>query len=161
MVKRIVDFLSEIGIKVGFGEVPEGSFLPGIDVVDGGLVVDESRLRYPGDLLHEAGHLAVSPAVIRPGLQGTIEIKDAIPPVVEAAAMSWSYAACIHLGLDPQVVFHEAGYHGQSQSLLMNFRLGVVPGLPELETAGMTLSKAEANRQGQPAFPAMIRWLRQ
>ena len=31
-----------------------------------GLVVDLAKLKYPGDLLHEAAHLAVAPPEFRP-----------------------------------------------------------------------------------------------
>ena len=157
---KIVSFLDEIGIRLEFGVVGDDTFLPGIDVVDGGLLVEESKLRYPGDLLHEAGHLAVSPPDARDKFQGTIEITHAIPPVVEAAAMSWSYAACLHLGIDPRVVFHDDGYHGQSEALLRTFSLGLFPGISELESAGMTFSVGAAARLGKEPFPVMVKWIR-
>jgi hypothetical protein len=39
--------------------------------VNGGLVYDWERLTWPGDLLHEAGHIAVIPAALRPTIGGT------------------------------------------------------------------------------------------
>src|SRR5687767_6736510 len=132
VTNTIVAFLREIGIDVRSDDVAENTFLPGIDVVEGGLVVDESRLLYPGDLLHEAGHLAVAPADLRPHLNGEVELSGDAPEVVELASICWSYAACIHLGLDPRVVFHEKGYHGRSAGLLQNFALGVFPGVASL-----------------------------
>ena len=161
MAAKIATFLNEIGVRLDVGEVSSDTFLPGIDVVNGGLIVDEAKLRYPGDLLHEAGHLAVSPPQTRERLQGTIEITHAIPPVVEAAAMSWSYSACLHLGIDPRVVFHDDGYHGQSEALLRTFELGLFPGISELESAGMAYSAREANRLGKEPFPAMVKWVRE
>jgi hypothetical protein len=37
-------------------------------------------------------------------------------PGEEMAAIAWSYAACVHLGLEPTVVFHSDGYKGGSES---------------------------------------------
>ena len=160
LTAEIIDFLRAIGISVVPGPVNDETFLPGIEVVDGGLVVDEAKLLYPGDLLHEAGHLAVTPARQRSALHGMVEITHEEPPVVETAAMCWSYAACIHLGIDPRVVFHEHGYHGRSESLLRNFELGLFLGVQALEDAGMTLSSADAAAVGKQPFPVMQYWLR-
>ena len=34
----------------------------------------------------------------------------------EMGAIAWSYAAALHIGLDPRVVFHEDGYKGAANS---------------------------------------------
>ncbi|MEP7188409.1 MAG: hypothetical protein ABI901_04360 [Roseiflexaceae bacterium] len=60
LTATIVAFLRGIGLVVRSGRIPEQSFLPGIWINHGTLVVDEAGLSYPGDLLHEAGHLAVA-----------------------------------------------------------------------------------------------------
>lgn len=160
ITSRIISFLQEVGIPVSEGKVSDATFLPGIEVVDGSLVVDVAKLKYPGDLLHEAGHLAVSPVEERSQLSGKVELRDAAPQLVELEAMLWSYAACVHLGIDPRIVFHADGYHGQSESLLRNFELGVYLGVQGLEASGMALSPDEAARDGGLPFPAMRRWLR-
>ena len=56
----MVEFLNRIGLPVCAGCFSEPAFLPGIQVAQGALIVDESSLRYPGDLLNEAGHIAVT-----------------------------------------------------------------------------------------------------
>ncbi len=56
---RIAAFLVEIGIPVEAADLPAHSFLPGIRLETGRLLVDATRLKHPGDLLHEAGHIAV------------------------------------------------------------------------------------------------------
>ena len=157
---KIASFLTEIGILIKPGVVDNETFLPGIDVEKGALVVDEKKLLYPGDLLHEAGHIAVTPASLRHRLSGKVEASHSNPDTVEAAAISWSYAACAHLGLDPTFVFHEHGYHGRAEGLLLGFRLGVFPGLHELISAGMTSSEVDAERTGKRPFPSMQKWLR-
>jgi hypothetical protein len=157
---RIVTFLRQIGLSVVRASVKGDSFLPGIEVVDGGLVVDESKLKYLGDLLHEAGHLAVTPGTARSSMNGQVETPGVDPNVIESAAMCWSYAACRHLQIDPRIVFHEHGYHGRSESLLLNFELGVFPGVHELVTAGMTSTSVDPAALELPQFPSMRKWLR-
>ena len=41
--------------------------MPGLTIVDGTLVVDAVRLAWPGDILHEAAHIALTPPSRRAG----------------------------------------------------------------------------------------------
>lgn len=157
---QIAGFLKEIGIEVLPANLSGETFLPGICVENGRLLVDEEKLLYPGDLLHEAGHLAVTPAHLRSALNDEISVPDFHPGILETEAVVWSYAACIHLGLDPQIVFHPAGYLGKSEALLFNFKMGVFPGVNQLEDAGMTFSERTAADSGAEPFPKMIKWLK-
>lgn len=157
---RISGFLAEIGIDVRRGELPEGTFLPGVQVEAGGLVVDEARLAHPGDLLHEAGHLAVMTSAER----ATAGADLAAGPGEEMAAIAWSYAACVHLGLDAAVVFHDAGYKGEGAALRENFAAGRYLGVPLLQWYGLTRERAaEAGAAGtsDAVYPRMGRWLRE
>ncbi len=61
----IFDFIARIWLPIAEASLPTTTFLPGIMIRDGGLVVDPSQLKWPGDLLHEAGHLAVLPPALR------------------------------------------------------------------------------------------------
>ncbi len=147
MLRKITAFLESIGVPVRHAQITEQTFVPGITLDRGTIVIDESKLLYPGDLLHEAGHLAV----LRPGervdLQGTAGDSGAF----EMAAIGWSWAAAQHLGLDPAIVFHDAGYKGESQALLDNFAAGRFLGVPMLEWLGLTTAAT---------YPAMTSWLR-
>src|SRR4051812_24975683 len=96
--QKIVSFLREIGLKVETGTLEEPTFLPGLEMRYGTLIVDEAKLKYPGDLLHEAGHLAVKRAEARQAASGSANIED----YEEMAAIAWSYAALLHLGLEPE-----------------------------------------------------------
>src|SRR5436190_7543690 len=96
VIGEILSFLREVGIVVTRRPIDDGTFLPGIDVVEGTLIIDELRLLYLGDLLHEAGHLAVTPAPFRNQLSGKVESPYENADVIEAAAICWSYAACLH-----------------------------------------------------------------
>jgi hypothetical protein len=157
--QRIVDFLSEIGIGVEYTTLPDETFLPGVYVKEGRLCIDSAKLRYPGDLLHEAGHLAVVPSGLRDTFTGEVNMANVAMEPIEVQAMAWSYAAALHLGLDPSVVFHADGYHGQSRSLLLNFQLGVYLGVQALEDSGLTLAPNTASAECKPGFPTMIKWL--
>jgi hypothetical protein len=143
---RIASFLNGIGLPVCAGEIPDGTNLPGIYAARGRMVIDEERLAHPGDLLHEAGHLAVTPASKRNSLEGDTGEDGG----EEMAAIAWSYAAAVHLGLSPAVVFHDAGYRGSSESILENFSAGRYFGVPYLKWIGLT----------GDAYPGMTRWLR-
>lgn len=152
--QRLVGFLEEIGFTVRRAELPEGTFLPGIQIEAGALLVDEARLAHPGDLLHEAGHLAV----LAPAERRVAGENLASGPGEEMAAIAWSYAACVHLGLDPALVFHDHGYKGEGQALRENFAAGRYIGVPLLQWYGLTRERADG--AGAPVYPRMGRWLR-
>ena len=154
---RIVEFLREIGLSVQFRKLTTPCFLPGIQIRDGGLLIDLEQLLYPGDLLHEAGHLAVKTSVKRQ--QAGADAGKMLSE--EIVAICWSYAASVRLGLDPAVVFHPNGYKGASQSFIDNYTQGFAPGLPLLQWMGLTLDEKNAGEQRVPPYPHMIRWLRE
>ena len=120
-------------------DVGDDTFLPGIATRD-----DVDRLTYPGDVLHEAGHLAVlEPAARRRfGSEGGDAGLDM--QRVEQRAIAWSYAAAEHLGLDPGLVFHDGGYRGHAEGLRRTFALGVCPGASTLEEVGLTMTVERA-----------------
>ena len=157
LTARIAAFLESIGLEVQIADLPGKTFLPGILIDGGRLLIDEGRLRHPGDLLHEAGHLAVKTPSRRArcGLDASNNMGD------EIGAIGWSYAALTHLGLDPAVVFHPAGYKGGSQAFIENFREGRFAGVPLLQWMGLTLDEKNAREQNVPPYPHMRRWLRE
>lgn len=160
VVDRIVGFLRDIGIRVEEQPVADDSFLPGIRIRSGGIDFDREKLAWPGDLLHEAGHIAVTPGPARTRLSDGLEDSEHAHGG-EMEATAWAYAAVRALGLDPAVLFHEGGYRGQSASLLLTYGVGVYPGSMGLSAAGMTLLAQDAAAQGAKAYPEMIRWLRE
>ena len=158
----ITEFLRGIGIRVESPQLsPEDCFLPGIQVERGGLLVDEAQLEWPGDLLHEAGHIAVAPPGFRDQMTGGVDVPGLDMHALEFAAVPWSYAAALAIGIDPAIVFHEGGYHGHSPGLLRTFALGVPPGLRYLQEAGMAVSAQQAKELGVDPYPHMLRWLRE
>ncbi|KRD14609.1 hypothetical protein ASE39_16845 [Acidovorax sp. Root267] len=160
LTDRILDFLRGIGLAVFEAEVPDDSFLPGVRIERGGLRVDRARLRWPGDLLHEAGHLAVVPAAQRPTLDDALQDLPAVPHGGEIEATAWAWAALCHLRMDSAVLFHDGGYHGRSAGLRTAFELGVYLGASGLAAAGLTLLPAQQVPGGPHAYPHMLTWLR-
>jgi hypothetical protein len=152
----ILEWLTEIGLRVRLAPLAGETFLPGVTLEADGLVVDPQRLLYPGDLLHEAGHLAVMLPRQRAcsGSNAGSDMGD------EIAAQTWSYAAAIHLGLPPELVFHPDGYRGSAQSLIQVYAAASA-GVPLLQWMGLTWDVKQAAARDVAPFPHMVRWLRE
>ena len=155
LLDRILRFLLDIGFQFKEVEISQRTFVPGIAIDRGTLLIEKSKLLYPGDLLHEAGHLAVIPAEKRMRVQGDVGKKAA----EEMMAIAWSYAASVHLGLEPSVVFHEGGYKGGAGSLIENFTNGRYIGVPMLQWIGLTAEEKQAKEMGIKPYPYMIKWV--
>ncbi|MDB6071449.1 MAG: hypothetical protein JWL81_2620 [Verrucomicrobiales bacterium] len=148
LLHRLSDWIRGIGLTVREQSLNGTTFLPGLTIGNGELVVDPDKILWPGDLLHEAGHLALTPAADRPALNG----KLTVTPAEEMAAMAWSYAAALDAGVGAEVVFHEGGYRNGGSQLAAQYASGLPPGgpgVPILQWYGMTT-----------AFPRMTHWLR-
>jgi hypothetical protein len=154
---RIVAFLREIGVPVERRPLGTDTALPGVTLDLGTLVVDADDLGHVGDLLHEAGHLALLPPSVRATASGRLD--DRWGTEMEAGAICWSVAAAWHLGIDLRVVLHDAGYQGAGARIAATFEAGVYPGLPVLVDAGLA-RLPRAAPPGEPGFPTMVRWLR-
>ena len=158
----ITEFLDAIGIPCEPVDLSAADgFLPGILLEGGWLRFDEARLTYPGDLLHEAGHLAVAPPDVRGALDEAASVPGVDMTQLEWAAIPWSYAAALAIGIDPALVFHGGGYRGHSEGLLRTFALGAPIGVHLLEEAGMTATGPRAQALGVDPYPHMLRWLRE
>ena len=155
LIDVITRFLLDIGLQIRKTQLTHQTFLPGIAVDHGTILIDESRLLYPGDLLHEAGHLAVIPTEKRNRAQGDFSKRAS----EELMAIAWSYAALVHLRLEPNVVFHEAGYKGWSGALIENFTNGRYIGVPMLQWIGLTADEKKAKERGIKPYPEMIKWM--
>jgi hypothetical protein len=157
--EKCLAFLSSIGIQTVFRQLRTESFLPGLSIEEGCIVIDMHALGYPGDVLHEAGHIAVVPGKDRATLQaasiGQREHRDA----EEMMAIAWSYAACVHLGLDPYFVFHDKGYKGGGGFIADNFRDKRYFGVPMLQWKGLTVDEKNAAIFGMRPYPHMTKWM--
>lgn len=176
---RIVDFLHAIGLPLEVGPFGPEGFLPGITIRQGVMRVDPDHIYVSGDLLHEAGHIAIVPSRLRPYLGDNLEtsLRDAMAdgdtdPVAAAAlsyteimATAWSYAALKALDLPPETIFFAGGYrmNAEQQARFMTLLEGGNQfGILYLAQGGMTGPcgmMAMMYQNGLPPFPTMTRWL--
>ena len=157
----IVDFLRQVGIRVRQEAMPEGSFLPGVRIRQGALEYDPHRLQWPGDLLHEAGHLAVLPAALRGQADDDLQGLDEAEFAGELEALAWAYAASVAIGLPLEALVHDGGYKGNAAALRQMYALGIYPGLQGLCASGMAESPRFMAACGAVHYPRLLKWLRE
>ncbi|MES2382762.1 MAG: hypothetical protein V4538_17075 [Bacteroidota bacterium] len=162
ITKKIVDFINEIGIETNYMQIDEPTFLPGILIKEGVIHIDTDKLLYPGDLLHESGHLAVIPKNERTLVGGNLgEAKDEQTAMgEELMSIAWSYAAITYLNLDPKIVFHPDGYKGSADWYLDLYTQGNYIGLPTLQWIGLCYDEKQAALKQAKPYPYMLKWLR-
>jgi hypothetical protein len=157
LLHTAIQFINEIGIETESGNGGgENCFLPGLYIKAGRILVNPHQLKFPGDILHEAGHIAVVPAMERKTLNGPDLNQRADATAEEMMAIAWSYAACVHLDIDPSFVFHEHGYRGGAASIIEDFQGGRYVGVPVLQCLRMTSTTPGS----LVIYPEMIKWLR-
>lgn len=160
-LNKIIAFLDEIGITIAEKELDDSTFLPGLALGANCIFIDYKKLSYPGDILHEAGHLAVTSPSDRAKIGTESMANDWPSQGEEIATMLWSFAACKHLDLPLDYVFHAGGYKGSSNWLMDNFDTGNYIGLPFFEWTQMAYSKEKAAEMNVVAFPKMVKWMRE
>lgn len=133
----IVDFIRSLGIEVRTGSLDSPGFLPGILIHDGALIYDPEVSFHPGDLLHEAGHLALLEPEKRRRAAGDLTRQFPEEEGSELPVILWTFLVCRHLELSPAVVFHEEGYKGESAWLRDELEGGNYLGLPLLQWMGV------------------------
>lgn len=157
---RIVAFLAGIGLPPRAATLQRDTFLPGIRITRGELVYDPSRLAWPTDLLHEAGHIALTPSAHRAAIDDALTAGQHYEHGGEVESIAWSYAASVRLALPAGELFHEGGYRGHSPGLARSFSLGVYVGVAGLAALGLCAIGEDARRRGIEPYPHMLRWLR-
>ena len=154
VTQQITAFFSDIDLEFSFTVISHDTFLPGLMIQQGQLMIDLQKLAHPGDMLHEAGHIAVTPANKRNTLGDNVA-KHGHGPGEEMAAIAWSWAALKHLQLAAEVVFHSQGYRGNSENFIQAFTSNNAFGYPLL---------CYWNMCGWPetpgGYPKMQKWLR-
>jgi hypothetical protein len=158
-LETCIAFLHSIGIKIIHRKLDAGTFLPGLSIEQGCIVIDSDALTYPGDILHEAAHIAIVPAADRDTLDEAAIGKRPNREAEEMMAIAWSYAACMHLNLDPYFVFHDEGYKGGGSYIADNFSNKNYFGLPMLQWKGMAADEKKAVELNVDPYPAMIKWI--
>lgn len=155
LIKNILEFLDSISIRYAFRSIEIETFLPGLTIENGLLVIDTDKLENPGDILHEAGHIAVTLPEERTQLNANVAEGNKQKEGDELAVLLWSYAAAQQIGLPSKVVFHENGYKGDSTWLIDQFESKNYIGLPLLKWMGLAYSE-----EGEASFPKMKMWVR-
>jgi hypothetical protein len=156
---KAVDFIRSIGINIVFEKIDSDCFLPGLSIKSGNIIIDRDQLKFPGDIIHEAGHIAVVPAEERSTLDAaTIESRKE-REAEEMMSIAWSYAVCKHLAIDPYFVFHENGYRDGAKKIVEAFSTGRYFGVPMLQYVGMTV-EGKKNQEGDGVYPKMKKWVR-
>ena len=151
-------FLRSIGIEMRPGTIDVPTLFPGSLISQGSLVVDESILIAPGDALHEAAHIALSPPERRSADFAFIEGDMGGE---ELTAISWCWAALLELEIEPEDIFHETAYkRGDSAMIIDCARRGIYIGFPLLQTWGMAFDEPNALLRGVKPFPHMVKWVR-
>jgi hypothetical protein len=154
LAERLAAFVRSVGIEVNAAVLDQPTLFPGLDIRYGAVLVDESRLVQPGDILHEAGHIPVTDPAKR--------MDERLSPTggEELSALAWSYAATRQLGLDAELVFYPGSFQGEAPALIENFAEGRYIGVPLLQRYGMSLEPRLAAERGVEPFPHMLRWMR-
>jgi hypothetical protein len=154
LVVKLATFVRSIGIEVQACPIDWKSRFPGLDIRMGAVLVDEGQLLHPGNILHEAGHIAVHDPARR------AHPKFSPTKGEELGTLAWSYAAALHLGLSAEVVFYPGSYGGWAPALIENFAEGRYIGVPLLQRYGMAVEPRLAPERGVEPFPHMLRWVR-
>jgi hypothetical protein len=151
-------FLSSIGIEMRAGSIDVPTLFPGSLVSGGSLVIDESLLVAPGDALHEAAHIALSPAERRTTDFGYL---NKATGGEELTTIAWSWAALLELKIEPEDIFHGTAYkRGDSGMIIESARKGIYIGFPLLQVWEMAFDERNALIRGVKPFPHMVKWMR-
>lgn len=173
MLKKVVDFLSSIGIPVfkststlkhGF----ENGVLDGVLIVNGEIHYNSKATI--SNILHEAGHLAVLPEQYRKlanhdiqkiqlqmldessGIDPESDLWRAIIQTGDPEASAWAYAAGKHLGLPEKVIIEDTDYGDDNgKHIRLALSMNSYFGINGLRNSGMVESVKK--------YPEMIRWV--
>lgn len=149
--ETIKKFLDDIGIPFKQKKLEDNCFLPGLKIDKGILFYDPEKLKYPGDILHEAGHIALMTEEEKKKIVGSVSEFREPGMEDEIGVLCWTFAALSHLKIPAEIVFHPEGYKGDSDMLIAGFQNGQYIGLPLL--VWMELCDYES-------FPKMKKWIR-
>jgi len=157
---KVFQFLQEIGIEYHTTLDQFDSFLPGVKIERGKLMINLNNLISIGDVLHEAGHLACLPSQLRNSASGDLTVSLGPEYTYEMGAMLWSVAAAYHIQISLKSVFHDLGYKGDSAWLLQLYQSGNYLGLPLLQFLGLAYYDEEIESGLGKSFPTLKKWLR-
>ena len=160
-------FLNQIGlVAVKVPRFTQPSFIDGVRI-DGGKLFFDDTARASG-LLHEAGHVAITPGCYRHLLSGNLDssfrkifrlaechhpespISMALLQCSDVEATAWAYAAGMHLGMPPWQIIQDDEHDGDGPHIRLCLRLRSYLGVHGLHYAEMCHMKR---------YPEMDRWV--
>lgn len=164
-------FLNSIGIRCLERKGSTG-FLEGCKIVNGEIHYD-TEVCTPSNLLHEAGHIAITPSETRHLLDGDVDtwfdkvearieiLSDTLGPddplmraylqASECEATAWAYAAGKAAGLDPEIIIMDHEYDGSGDAVRAGLESNAYAGINGLRAGGFISSVEE--------YPRLQRWL--
>lgn len=160
LTERFIEFVTGIGLPVTLKPITGDMLVPGISLENGGLIIDEAQLQYPGDILYAAGRLATMQPDLRPQMTNVLP-NDDLYLGNEMSTYPWMYAACLHLNVFPAIAFHAGGYQGRGAEMVESFDRGNYIALPLLQWIGLAYDAQKAHELNQPAYPQMVKWVRE
>jgi len=175
---KVCEFLTEIGIENSIVEGANGH-LKHVDISEGKLLIQP--ICFPGDVLHEAGHVAIMPSRWRHLLTG--DIRHAIKqmfveldgmnlhpddPLSRAAiqcsdpeATAWGWAAGLYLKLPKHFIINHdplsGDYGGEGWVVAEQLEFRSYIGINGLSHAGFCCPRIPM--AGKPVYPELARWL--
>lgn len=179
MIQKAIEGLRRLGIPIRLTQIRENSFIPGVWIDRGTLVVNPEHVFFLGDIFHESGHLAITPSRLRSfwtpntnlddpeaelakemyrivvspegfALQGEGIVRQ-ILQMGEAEAIAWEYAAILEVGFDPVPIFAEPSrLSGEGLELLSNLSSGCYLGIHGLHHSKMSTKRG---------YPKMLKWM--
>lgn len=175
-------FLNAIGLPTTLVDTLEQEgFLPGVWIHHGTLHFTTKA--QVGDLLHDAGHLAVIPSSFRSMMHGNLynslrqilSSTSALDPedptaiaVMQAddlSATAWGWACGIHLGIDPKLVIPAESYGNSGDEIRGMLTHNRYLGIHGLQRSGFCSARApftdgsSTTSETRPIFPKLAFWL--
>lgn len=170
-------WLLSIGLQLQWvKDVPKDCFVPGIKLVNGMLLVHKETA-FVGDLLHEAGHIAICPGKLRDHLSGDLDkipgweeliqenlqsddaqLQQAILQMGEDEVIAWSYAAAIAAGIQPEFAVQRIvglDFDGNSERIGYDTHLGLSMGMH----FGVNGLRAAGFLNNTKDCPRLTRWM--
>lgn len=176
MLATVIDFLGAIGLEVCNTDQVQGSFVPGVHIEKGSLVIDPTcRV---SDLLHEAGHLACIPKQFRHLASGdlnecmetmtehlrTLEVDSplyrSIIQCSDPEATAWAWAAGKFLGLKSERIIEKDQYDGEGNFIRVCLEMNRYIGIHGLAHAGFCAqNKSIGKLRNMPTYPHLAFWM--
>lgn len=167
--------LDQAGLSWRHEATASGFLGAGVDIQEGVLLISPEAS--VGNVLHEAGHLAILPQPVRQFvntdldkavglLMATIDWSNPDSPLCRAAiqcgdteATAWAWAAGLAAGIPGPAVIRNEDYDGTGFEIREMLRTGAYMGIHGLQHAGLcAASDRWASHTRLPVYPRLARW---